>query len=155
MRCRDLCLALFLPAAVALADSPKPFDWPQWQGPDRNAVSKEQGLLKEWPKDGPPLAWEAKGLGGGYSAPSIAAGRVFGMGNRGEDEAVWALSKTDGKELWAARLGPAYQQQASQQERRDRLARRRSMASCSTFWALAATSPACKSRTAKSCGARA
>jgi hypothetical protein len=21
-------------------------DWPQWQGPDRNAVSKETGLLK-------------------------------------------------------------------------------------------------------------
>jgi hypothetical protein len=23
------------------------FDWPQWQGPDRNAISKETGLLKE------------------------------------------------------------------------------------------------------------
>ncbi len=46
----------------------KPFDWPQWQGPDRTAVSKETGLLKEWPKDGPPLAWQVKDLGGGYSA---------------------------------------------------------------------------------------
>ena len=114
MKCHALCLTLFLPAAAVLADSPKPFDWPQWQGPDRNAVSKERGLLKEWPKDGPPLAWEAKGLGGGYSGPSIAAGRVFGMGNRGKDEVVWALSETDGKELWATRLGPAYQQRAPQ-----------------------------------------
>src|SRR5438132_12988459 len=64
------------------------FDWPQWQGPDRNAVSKETGLLQEWPKDGPPLAWKAKGLGGGFSAPSVAAGRVFGMSNRGNDEVV-------------------------------------------------------------------
>jgi hypothetical protein len=40
-------------------------DWPQWQGPDRNAISKERGLLKEWPKDGPPLAWKVTGLGGG------------------------------------------------------------------------------------------
>jgi len=85
-------------------------DWPQWQGPGRNAVSKETGLLKEWPKDGPPLAWKVKGLGGGYSGPSIAAGRIFGMSNRGDDEVVWALSEPDGKELWATRLGPALRQ---------------------------------------------
>jgi outer membrane protein assembly factor BamB len=103
-----------LSATAALAGSPNAFDWPQWQGPDRNAVSKETGLLNQWPKDGPPLAWEAKGLGGGYSGPSVAAGRVFGMGNRGKDEVVWALSEKDGQELWAMPIGPAYQQRAPQ-----------------------------------------
>src|SRR5690349_7879203 len=73
-------------------------DWPQWQGPDRTAISKETGLLKEWPKEGPPLAWKITGLGAGYSGPSIAAGRIFGMSNRGDDEVVWALSEKDGKE---------------------------------------------------------
>jgi hypothetical protein len=63
------CFAWALTAAPAFAG---PFDWPQWQGPERNAVSKETGLLQEWPKDGPPLAWKVKGLGGGYSAPSVA-----------------------------------------------------------------------------------
>ena len=82
-------------------------DWPQWQGPDRNAVSKETGLLKEWPKDGPPIAWTIQGLGGGYSAPSIANGRIFGMSNRGDDEVVWALSEEDGSEVWATRIAPA------------------------------------------------
>jgi hypothetical protein len=89
-------------------------DWPQWQGPDRNAISRESGLLKEWPEDGPPLAWKIQGLGGGDSAPSIAAGRIYGMANRGEDEVVWALSEKDGKEMWVSRLGPALKQQASQ-----------------------------------------
>ena len=89
-------------------------DWPQWQGPDRNAISKETGLLKEWPKDGPPLGWKTVGLGGGDSAPSIAAGRIYGMANRGEDEVVWALSEKDGKELWVTRLGPALKQQVPQ-----------------------------------------
>jgi len=89
-------------------------DWPQWQGADRDAISKEGGLLKEWPKEGPPLAWKITGLGGGYSAPAIAAGRIFGMSHRGEDEVVWALSEKDGKELWATRLGPAVHQQAPQ-----------------------------------------
>jgi len=99
-------LAILMSSAVA-------DDWPQWQGPDRNAISKEGGLLKEWPKDGPPLVWKITGLGGGYSAPSIAAGRIFGMSNRG-DEVVWALAETDGKELWVTRLGPAFKQQAPQ-----------------------------------------
>jgi outer membrane protein assembly factor BamB len=92
----------------------KSFDWPQWQGADRNAASKERGLLQQWTQDGPPLAWKIKELGGGYSAPSIAAGRIYGMSNRGEDEVIWALSETDGKEVWATRLGPACRQGGSQ-----------------------------------------
>jgi outer membrane protein assembly factor BamB len=90
-------------------------DWPQWQGPDRTAHSKETGLLKEWPKDGPPLAWRVGDLGGGFSAPSIVGGRLFGMSNRGSDEVVWALSETNGKEVWSTRLGPAYRGQGMQQ----------------------------------------
>src|ERR1051325_769201 len=85
-------------------------DWPQWQGPDRNSISKEHGLLQQWPKDGPPLAWRINTLGGGDSAPAVAAGRIFGMSNRGGDEVVWALSEKDGKELWVSRLGPAFEQ---------------------------------------------
>jgi outer membrane protein assembly factor BamB len=102
-------LVLMLSGATAIAD-----DWPQWQGPDRNAVSREVGLLKEWPKDGPPLAWKVTALGGGDSAPSVAAGRILGMSNRGGDEIVWALSETGGKELWVTRLGPAVQQKRPQ-----------------------------------------
>lgn len=90
-----------------LAGSGRADDWPQWQGPDRNAMSKETGLRLEWPKDGPPLAWKIKGLGGGYSAPSVAAGRIFGLSNRGEEEVVWVRSESDGKELWVTPLGPA------------------------------------------------
>lgn len=102
-------LALILPSAAAVAN-----DWPQWQGPDRTAVSKEKGLLQEWPKDGPPLAWKAKELGGGDSAPSISAGKIFGMSNRSDDEVVWSLSESDGKEVWVTRLGPAFQQRVPQ-----------------------------------------
>jgi hypothetical protein len=85
-------------------------DWPQWQGPERNAISRERGLLQQWPKEGPPLAWKITGLGGGPSTPSIGAGRIFGMSHRGADEVVWAVSETDGAPLWATRLGPAFQQ---------------------------------------------
>ncbi len=107
-----VCLAACEPSsptvpAAATDDKPKPFDWPQWQGPDRNNVSRETGLLQEWPKAGPPLAWTAKKLGGGYSSPSVAAGRVFGMSYRGKDEGVWALDEATGESLWWTRIADA------------------------------------------------
>ncbi len=105
-----LCWAVLLACARAN-------DWPQWQGPDRNATSKETGLLKEWPKDGPPLAWKVSGMGGGDSAPSVANGRIYGMGARGEDEIVWALSEKDGKEIWASKLNPAFAQRGMPQSK--------------------------------------
>jgi outer membrane protein assembly factor BamB len=88
--------------------APSKFDWPQWQGTDRSGVSPEAGLLKEWPKDGPTLLWNAKGCGDGYSTPSVSAGRIFLMGNRDKKEYVLALSDEGGKELWAFEVGPVH-----------------------------------------------
>ena len=105
-----ICAIALTVAAFAQTLAFGQFDWPQWQGPDRTAVSKNTGLLKEWPKDGPPLAWKVKGLGGGDSTPSVAAGRIYGMSHRGADEVVWALSEKDGKEVWAMRIAPAQSQ---------------------------------------------
>ena len=45
---------LLIVAAVSAAAN----DWPQWRGPQRNGISQETGLLKEWPKDGPKLHWK-------------------------------------------------------------------------------------------------
>ena len=79
MKHNNLYLTWVLLGSITLAASTQALDWPQWQGPDRNAISKETGLLKEWPQEGPPLAWKVTDIGGGYSAPSIAAGKIFGM----------------------------------------------------------------------------
>src|SRR5687767_13107714 len=103
---RAMMLGVAAAAASAVAvRGARGNDWPQWQGPERNSVSKEKGLLQEWPKDGPPLAWKVKGMGGGFSAPSIAAGRIYGMSVRGDNQVVWALNEADGKELWAVPVG--------------------------------------------------
>jgi outer membrane protein assembly factor BamB len=82
-------------------------DWPQWRGPDRTNVSRETGLLAEWPKDGPALAWKATGIGDGITPPAVLGGRVFVTGQRDGDEYCTALSEKDGKQLWTAKLGPA------------------------------------------------
>ena len=100
-------LALFLLCAAEAA-AQTPAEWPQWRGPNRDGVSKETGLLKQWPEGGPPLAWKATGAGRGYSSVAAAKGRLYTMGLRGEKEFVIAFDLKTGKEVWATPHGAAF-----------------------------------------------
>jgi outer membrane protein assembly factor BamB len=83
-------------------------DWPQWRGPKQDAISTETGLLKEWPTNGPPLAWRIKGLGRGMSSVAIANGRLFTQGAINKDGQsgvfVTALNLADGKQIWSTAI---------------------------------------------------
>jgi outer membrane protein assembly factor BamB len=80
-------------------------DWPQWQGPDRTGISKETGLLKQWPATGPAVVWSAGGLGQGYGSMAVAGDRVFVQGTRSGNSVIVALNRVDGKEVWSKALG--------------------------------------------------
>jgi outer membrane protein assembly factor BamB len=82
-------------------------DWSQWQGPYRNAVSNETGLLKEWPAEGPPLAWKATGIGKGMGGIAVSKGRIYTTGDDAQQTAwLYALNEADGKPAWSAKIGP-------------------------------------------------
>jgi outer membrane protein assembly factor BamB len=83
-------------------------EWPQWRGANRDGISNETGLLKQWPEGGPALVWKAKGAGFGYSSFSISRGRLYTMGLRGEREFIIAFDTVTGKEVWATPHGSAY-----------------------------------------------
>ena len=87
-------------------------DWPQFRGPNRDNVSKETGLLKNWPPAGPELLWTARGFGEGYSSVSVAGGKVFTMGTQGNNQAVFARDLQSGDAIWATPCGPAFRQGA-------------------------------------------
>jgi outer membrane protein assembly factor BamB len=80
-------------------------DWPQWRGPRRDGVSKETGLLKDWPANGPRLAWRISGAGDGYSSFAVAGGRLFTLGARQNTEYVFAFDAASGKKLWEVANG--------------------------------------------------
>ena len=102
MRLLLLVVGIFLVSSAPLPAA----DWPQWRGPQRDGVSKETGLLKEWPKEGPKLLWQVKDIGYGFSTPSIVGDRLYLLSNKGMDnEFVQARSVADGKEIWTTRLG--------------------------------------------------
>ncbi len=88
----------------APAESRATNDWPQWRGPNRDAVSTETGLLSDWPDDGPPLLWTAKGLGRGMSSVSVADGRIYTMGNRGGKVHLMTLDAEKGEKIWSTPL---------------------------------------------------
>jgi outer membrane protein assembly factor BamB len=97
---------LLVPALLASAFLTTAADWPQWRGPNRDDISKETGLLKQWPEGGPKLAWMNKDVGLGYSGYAIAGGKLFTVGLRGDTELLIALDTKTGKELWATPVGP-------------------------------------------------
>jgi outer membrane protein assembly factor BamB len=97
-----VCLGLSAPVG---AD-----DWPQWRGPDRTEVSKETGLLKEWPKAGPKLLWTYDQGGNAYSGPAVVGDRLYTMGTQSGSDVVIAIDTRSGKQVWASRVGEAFKQ---------------------------------------------
>ena len=101
--------ATTLSATVTFAD-----EWPQWMGPRRDNVWREDGLLDSFPAEGPKVLWRTA-LAGGYAGPAVAAGRVFVTDyvtdadvkvanferkTSSGTERVLCLDEATGKQLW-------------------------------------------------------
>jgi outer membrane protein assembly factor BamB len=110
-----LTSALLLPLVLSLPLSAA--DWPQWMGPNRDAVWPETGILKTFPKDGPKILWRTE-ISAGYAGPAVAEGKVYvadrvlakGAMNPADPfdaktvvkstERVLCLDAKTGKEIW-------------------------------------------------------
>ena len=103
-----LAVCCFLTSTLTAAAA----DWPSWRGPNRDGISLEKNLLGEWSDDGPPLAWQVKGMGRGYSSLVVSGDRIFTMGEANKDKEnpgkrrcyMIAISRKDGSELWATEV---------------------------------------------------
>lgn len=74
-------------------------EWHQWRGPNRDGISHEIGIVKNWAEDGPKELWRIS-LGEGFSGISISNGRTYTMYAKGDDEIVVCLDAKTGKEIW-------------------------------------------------------
>ena len=74
-------------------------DWPGFMGPDRNGVSEETGLLRQWPEGGPPVLWSVP-VGEGYAGPAIAGDKVYLLDRIGKEEIFKCFDLKTGNELW-------------------------------------------------------
>ncbi|MGA2258913.1 MAG: PQQ-binding-like beta-propeller repeat protein [Thermoguttaceae bacterium] len=78
-------------------------NWPQWLGPKQDGISRETGLLTEWPEKGPAELWRVS-LGNGFSAVSVVGDRAFTLFGSNEGEFAVAVNVADGKTVWKTRL---------------------------------------------------
>ncbi len=69
-----------------------------WRGPMGNGVYPDKGLMREWPADGPEMAWHVSGLGQGHSSPVFANGKIYVTGMLDRTGHVFVLSM-DGRIL--------------------------------------------------------
>lgn len=107
MSVRFNVLALFV--CAVLSNSIRAEDWPSWRGPNRDDISSETGLLKEWPEGGPEKLWTSHDAGLGYSGFATSDGVLFTMGADGKadesNEFVIALKADTGEKIWQTNIG--------------------------------------------------
>jgi hypothetical protein len=103
-------LATVTAGAGALGD-----DWPQWRGPNRDAVWNETGILETFPAGGLAVRWRAA-VGIGFSSPIVAGGRVFltdsVLAKPDATERVHAFDEVTGKPIWTHSEAVKYPQAA-------------------------------------------
>jgi outer membrane protein assembly factor BamB len=89
--------------------------WPGFLGANRDNQSQEKGLLKQWPQEGPALAWSkpTTGLGQGFSSVSVANGLVFTMGTPANQESILAIDLEKGTPKWSVPTGGEVFQESS------------------------------------------
>src|SRR5437016_5048639 len=98
--------AAVYPLALAAADAQNPQpDWPRFRGPNGDGISRDTGLLKKWPQEGPPLLWKSEPVGQGFSSVTLVGSRLFTMGDDKGSSWVFALDRNTGKKQWSAKVG--------------------------------------------------
>lgn len=75
------------------------FDFPQFLGPDRNAVLPGPTLETNWNAHPPVVVWRQK-IGTGWSGFSIVGNRAFTQEQQGDEECVTCYDLFTGRELW-------------------------------------------------------
>jgi outer membrane protein assembly factor BamB len=90
------CVLLLVFATYGLAT-----DWPQYLGPNRNAVSTEKGIMRSWSGGGPEVLWTVK-LGKGFGGAVVSQGKVYVLDREGDKRDILrALDLMTGKQEWS------------------------------------------------------
>lgn len=89
---------LALAVAMTLASGANASDWPQWRGPNRDAVVPASVASADWSK--PPAKVWSIALGAGHSSPVVSGDRVIQHFHAGGREVVAAFDLASGRQVW-------------------------------------------------------
>jgi len=99
-----LCTAMML---ASLAVSVHADDWPQWLGPNRNGHAGVDAPAVDKLAPEPKVLWR-KRIGGGFSSPVVADGKLVLFDENGEEEVAHLLNADTGAEIWKTAIGAVY-----------------------------------------------
>jgi outer membrane protein assembly factor BamB len=74
-------------------------DWPQWRGPNRDAIATGFKAPQTWPKS-LTQKWKVT-VGNGVATPALVGDKLYVFARRAGDEVIGCLDATTGKEEWA------------------------------------------------------
>jgi outer membrane protein assembly factor BamB len=74
-------------------------DWPRWRGPNGDGISAETDWDPQALAQGPKISWRTT-VGMGYSNVAIKDNRLYTMGRKSRENAVFCLNAETGKKLW-------------------------------------------------------
>lgn len=85
--------------AQPIAVTPSPNDFPQFLGPDRNAVLANVRLDPDWTNRPPKPVWRQR-IGEGWGAFAVVGAYAFTQEQRGEEECIVCYEVRSGKPVW-------------------------------------------------------
>lgn len=108
-----MCFAsrFLMPVAMGLwlaPHSPAASDWPQWRGPERDGRVPDNEPVPTTLSPDPKVVWRIE-IGGGFSSPVVAGGKLVFQDVRNGKETAHLLDARTGKELWNTPYADEYQ----------------------------------------------
>jgi outer membrane protein assembly factor BamB len=78
-------------------------DWPQWRGPNRDGIWREDGIVEKFETSRLEPRWQAA-VASGYSGPTVANGRVYvtdRLSSPAQVERVHCFDSMTGERIWS------------------------------------------------------
>src|ERR1051325_4903286 len=94
---RTMIFALSWMAAVA-ANCALAQDWPQWRGPNRDAIAASFTPPRTWPKE-LTRKWQVT-VGEAVATPALVGDKLYVFSRQAANEILRSLRASDGKDLW-------------------------------------------------------
>jgi outer membrane protein assembly factor BamB len=102
---RSLVLALTVLVSAVLTAGASAADWPQWRGPNRDAVVADaKHPLNSLPAE-PKVLWKIN-AGPGQASPVVAGGKVVFLDAQNGQETAHCVDAATGKQLWTVPVAP-------------------------------------------------
>ena len=83
----------------------RPLLAPMARPESRRSSRPTPACCKQWPEEGPPLAWKHEGIGAGFSSVTIVAAASSPWAIATASQWVFALTLDGGDEMWKAKVG--------------------------------------------------